>query len=807
MRRLRDRKQAITGPNNALITHTQSLHISASQLYQKISIRENPRNIRILHLHPRRSNGTTEILEGTLEVLTLPRMESGARTGSTYTALSYVWGTQEDARSQYTITCNGCAIQITRNCFNALLKVRDLHGSIAIWVDSICICQTNLEERNHQVNLMREVYSRASVVFAWLDFGLVKCDGYEAGMKFFEMLSSLSSQKSEVVPNFYGVKEFLDHEWFTRGWTFQELLLAQDVVFLTQTRVLHWYDVCRGVRRLEHRWKRLEKSSMPTDYLDPPRTIYGLIALVNTWNSISTSNRGEYGVVALIFDLSTWAFFYGVSTTLACKHKLLSDGTSSDFHTVRLAIAIGATFSQAFSASLHRPLRIGTNIQLAPMIGSRRNMVSTCERFIGCSFTLISLFELLHSMAQNTIVRSEVYHMYWAMSLLACIYASFAWYRQFVVAIGDIASVSRILTRYSSEESFWRRYLRLIDTFPKGWQAGSAGIQQALRARRVTHVKDKAYSMYGVLQAFGVHVTPPDYLKSKEDIFTEFFKDLLKWRPLMLALLADAGQTTTTENSHMPSWVPSWQTPAPSSWIPTGVLYTTMGGVSLRRVRACGFPIFSIDGKILTVWSRKLDTVTSCYQFPDKPSTMLDQDLFYDICQWVTISSNSSPQEVRQSIEHRLAALFSIVLIDHKTLAAYKSDRIYASVFKELVDCMRNGMLLRLEKDTPMCNPAEYMRDNLQAPEFRKLSTFFVEFLQRVCGRRLAFATRSGRFGSGSLNIKSGDEVHFVSGVPVPLCLRKRESQRGYKVVGPAMMDERGNGEIWKGRFEPLELF
>lgn len=37
-----------------------------------------------------------------------------------------------------------------------------------MWIDSICIDQANVEERNHQTNLMWTIYWRASRVWLWL---------------------------------------------------------------------------------------------------------------------------------------------------------------------------------------------------------------------------------------------------------------------------------------------------------------------------------------------------------------------------------------------------------------------------------------------------------------------------------------------------------------------------------------------------------------------------------------------------------------------------------------------------------------
>ncbi|KAH7364025.1 heterokaryon incompatibility protein-domain-containing protein [Rhexocercosporidium sp. MPI-PUGE-AT-0058] len=37
-----------------------------------------------------------------------------------------------------------------------------------LWIDAVCIDQNNIEERGQQVSLMFEIYTKASVVIAWL---------------------------------------------------------------------------------------------------------------------------------------------------------------------------------------------------------------------------------------------------------------------------------------------------------------------------------------------------------------------------------------------------------------------------------------------------------------------------------------------------------------------------------------------------------------------------------------------------------------------------------------------------------------
>lgn len=82
-----------------------------------------------------------------------------------YKALSYVWGSPV---GDVPICCGVQELLITENCVAALRKIRHRMKSRMLWVDAICINQQSLDERNHQVALMGDIYSKASEVIIWL---------------------------------------------------------------------------------------------------------------------------------------------------------------------------------------------------------------------------------------------------------------------------------------------------------------------------------------------------------------------------------------------------------------------------------------------------------------------------------------------------------------------------------------------------------------------------------------------------------------------------------------------------------------
>lgn len=192
------------------------------------------RSIRILTLVP------SGIFEAPLECRLF---EAPLDNAPSYTALSYAWDASEGTTS---IVCNGSFLKVTRNCARALHRIRQIQGSngINLWVDAICIEQGNtpeaLYERAQQIQIMGEVYKRASHVTAWV--GEHECnsrciceflesvgravDGELEDASAWTKVESLALKKVCQWGKFVNcLREFFQRSWFTRMWPIQEVTL------------------------------------------------------------------------------------------------------------------------------------------------------------------------------------------------------------------------------------------------------------------------------------------------------------------------------------------------------------------------------------------------------------------------------------------------------------------------------------------------------------------------------------------------------------------------------------------------------
>ncbi|KAI0542551.1 heterokaryon incompatibility protein-domain-containing protein [Xylaria digitata] len=125
-----------------------------STMYRSLEIER--REIRLLRLHP--SKSFDDVIKCSLFHASLDNLPQ-------YEALSYVWGPLE-FRQQILVEEN--SFGITENLQCALRHLRHDMVDRVLWVDAVCTNQGDIAERNHQVTLMKEIYSRCTRDLAWL---------------------------------------------------------------------------------------------------------------------------------------------------------------------------------------------------------------------------------------------------------------------------------------------------------------------------------------------------------------------------------------------------------------------------------------------------------------------------------------------------------------------------------------------------------------------------------------------------------------------------------------------------------------
>ena len=181
-----------------------------------------------------------------------------------YEALSYTWG---NGVSLHPINVDGCTFMVTRNLLAALKRLRLPDQDRYLWVDAICINQSDISERNHQVKQMHWMYQRAERVIIWLG---EHSEDSRLAIHQLEMISN--SDPEDCVSQLRGmagfdrnlpmgprfgkpIDSFFLRPWWSRVWVMQEVVWASKIIVVCGDQELSWDMLLRA-----HLVMRSEKS-------------------------------------------------------------------------------------------------------------------------------------------------------------------------------------------------------------------------------------------------------------------------------------------------------------------------------------------------------------------------------------------------------------------------------------------------------------------------------------------------------------------------------------------------------------------
>ena len=153
--------------------------------------------------------------------------------GIAYAALSYVWGVRPEDRIDWPKTVLD-AVEVTRKL-----------GLQYLWVDRLCINQSDPAEKDYLISRMTTIYEEA-------DFTIVAAAGSGAS----HGLPGVRSTPRIPQPKYYldsgslllsmlrdPRRDILESEYWTRGWTYQEGVLSNRRIVFTESQV-YWECRC-----------------------------------------------------------------------------------------------------------------------------------------------------------------------------------------------------------------------------------------------------------------------------------------------------------------------------------------------------------------------------------------------------------------------------------------------------------------------------------------------------------------------------------------------------------------------------------
>jgi Heterokaryon incompatibility protein (HET) len=260
--------------NNYKVCLSCGIPITLRHKYSPITFDDE---IRLLLLYP--GSGEAELLCELIPVRLTDK--------PSYEAVSYSWadsdGNASLSRTIFTISRHSTVSSlrktwITKNCETALRKFRDPKQKRPLWVDSVCIDQKNLSERNSQVKIMTDIYSGASRVLVYLGEGhvlpeeqLIRLFDYirtkicdlsgcfcrnhpqdGSHLTITQFLDStpdpldskkdpLQNTKEDLRQNIKkDLLKFFKIRWFSRVWVLQEIVRAKEAVVFCGPISLNW---------------------------------------------------------------------------------------------------------------------------------------------------------------------------------------------------------------------------------------------------------------------------------------------------------------------------------------------------------------------------------------------------------------------------------------------------------------------------------------------------------------------------------------------------------------------------------------
>ena len=195
-----------------------------------------------------------------------------------YEALSYTWGT--DPPCNY-LWLQGYPLPIRPNLEAALMALRLPNLVRLLWIDAICIDQSNLDERARQVQYMRLVYKHAARVIVWVG---LKTPGiehafeiaqrlmrlHEAGEEQARLGNSIEASSNELWGVFMDdmpresmqrLYDLWHRPYFTRCWCIQEVAACSSALLKCEELEMAFQDLAGSIFAVSQWLPKLQQNT------------------------------------------------------------------------------------------------------------------------------------------------------------------------------------------------------------------------------------------------------------------------------------------------------------------------------------------------------------------------------------------------------------------------------------------------------------------------------------------------------------------------------------------------------------------
>ncbi|KXJ95160.1 heterokaryon incompatibility protein-domain-containing protein [Microdochium bolleyi] len=210
------------------------------------------KRIRLLRLFSgqRDSDPTCELFEAEImpALGEVHKVVNGQTTGEIieYEALSWSWGTDPpDSRILIRLPDGKTKMKAAPALVWALKYLMRSDQDRILWVDAICIDQSSVDEKNHQVQMMSQIYSYAARVCVWLGrestYSQTAIRFIKEDILKLHQFDELCSNKANA-EKWQSLLRLMQRPWFFRRWVVQEIALAKDAEIYCGPDRLAWKD-------------------------------------------------------------------------------------------------------------------------------------------------------------------------------------------------------------------------------------------------------------------------------------------------------------------------------------------------------------------------------------------------------------------------------------------------------------------------------------------------------------------------------------------------------------------------------------
>ena len=256
-------------------------------------------------------------IAGGLEELHI--LHTSIYTAPNYNAVSYSWDGQW---RNHSLGVDGYNLNIIGSLRSALPHLIDRATTLFLWIDAICIDQGNDEEKAVQIPLMQQIYSKTQRCLVWLgektpeaEFAIDAIPRISQQLKICDAsriweTEGIGPRSSEALTSslWRGIVDLFSRSWFTRVWTFQESVLADNVVFLCSSKILAFEDIAPLALPLLHHLTSLQVSFQHAE-LGERRPHVGFLKLfrISDLKSRSREARSALNTLKLLYFTRTWS--------------------------------------------------------------------------------------------------------------------------------------------------------------------------------------------------------------------------------------------------------------------------------------------------------------------------------------------------------------------------------------------------------------------------------------------------------------------------------------------------------------------